>query len=316
MQIFNLINHVRRLLLYSSYANNLAKSQCCYIENLPMPKKFPSTSPRCPPSDVTPSSSGSDVWRPMRSNQVPLGCSDVFCSSVWPRQVLPSVSPPPAVSRCGAWSVSGSQNPEFGLGSGQAMEDAVKKKREERSEPINTIQGQVAQGIFSAGPNDVSYNKVSPVVENTLERVSQVVDSVKTKMKEQVLPHIPTKIIETVQTYQEASVDQVIAAVEKVDTIACGGIDQLTEKVPQLKDTTPKLIEETKSSVLSFVTRWSEYFASFSVALVALNIVDFMRYKLDIFKLYTPIKVGSYKAHQEDQDILFVKLQAQASPLN
>ena len=55
------------------------------------------------------------------------------------------------------------------------------------------------------------------------------------------------------------------------------------------------------------MTRWSEYFASFSVALVALNIVDFMRYKLNIFKLYTPIKVGSYKAHQEDQDILFIK---------
>ena len=146
--------------------------------------------------------------------------------------------------------MSGSQNPEFGMGSGQAMEDAVKKKREERSEPINTIQGRVAQGIFGAGPNDLSYNKVSPVVENTLEMVSPVVDSVMTKMEEQVLPHIPTKSTETVQTYQEAAVNQVIAAVEKVDTIACGGIDQLTEKVPQLKDAAPKLIEETKSSVL------------------------------------------------------------------
>ena len=93
------------------------------------------------------------------------------------------------------------------------MEDAVKKKREERSEPINTIQG-----IFGAGPNDVSYNKVSPVVENTLEMVSPVVDSVKTKMEEQVLPHIPSKITETVQTYQEAAVDKVIAVVEKVCT--------------------------------------------------------------------------------------------------
>ena len=32
----------------------------------------------------------------------------------------------------------------------------------------------------------------------------------------------------------------------KVDCYACCGIDQLTEKVPQLKDATPKLIEETK----------------------------------------------------------------------
>ena len=66
----------------------------------------------------------------------------------------------------------------------------------------------------------------------------------------------------------------------------------MTEKVPQLKDATPKLIEETKvpnreldhlnpffinllqSSVSSFVTGWSEYFASFSVALVTLKVVD------------------------------------------
>merc|ERR1712025_341394 len=119
-----------------------------------------------------------------------------------------------------------------------------------------------------------TYNKVSPVVENTLEMVTPVMDSVKSKVEEQVLPHIPSKITESVQNYQEAAVDKVIAAVEKVDTIACGGIDQLTEKVPQLKEATPKLMEETKSSVSTFVTRWSQYFASFSVALVALKVVD------------------------------------------
>merc|ERR1711971_420882 len=99
-------------------------------------------------------------------------------------------------------------------------------------------------------------------------------DSVKSKVEEQVLPHIPAKITETVQNYQEVAVDKVIAAVEKVDTIACGGIDQLTEKVPQLKEATPKLMEKTKSSVTVFVTRWSQYFASFSVALMALKVVD------------------------------------------
>ena len=36
----------------------------------------------------------------------------------------------------------------------------------------------------------------------------------------------------------------------KVDSYACSGIDQLTEKVPQLKDATPKLIEETKVKYL------------------------------------------------------------------
>jgi len=112
--------------------------------------------------------------------------------------------------------------------------------------------------------------KVSPVVE----MVSPMVDSVKTRVEEQLMTHVPTGISETVQSVQAKAVDQVIAAVEKVDSYACSGIDQLTEKVPQLKDATPKFIEETKSSVSSFVTRWSEYFASFSVALVTLKVVD------------------------------------------
>ena len=40
----------------------------------------------------------------------------------------------------------------------------------------------------------------------------------------------------------------------KVDSYACSGIDQLTEKVPQLKDATPKLIEETKVMNLDHMT--------------------------------------------------------------
>merc|ERR1719317_1849287 len=112
--------------------------------------------------------------------------------------------------------------------------------------------------------------RVSPVVE----MVSPMVDSVKTRVEEQLMTHIPTGISETVQTVQAKAVDQVNGPVEKEDGYACSGIDQLTEKVPQLKDATPKLIEETKSSVTSFVTGWSEYFASFSVALVSLKVVD------------------------------------------
>merc|ERR1711942_482385 len=126
-----------------------------------------------------------------------------------------------------------------------------------------------------------TYNKVSPVVETTMGMVSPMVDNVKTRVEEQVIPHLPTKITETVQTVQNYAIDNVTAAVEKVDTLACGGIDQLTEKVPQLKDATPKLIEETKSSVVSFVSRWSEYFASFSVALVALKVVDISLVKVE-----------------------------------
>merc|ERR1712172_230404 len=103
----------------------------------------------------------------------------------------------------------------------------------------------------------------SSYMESTYNKVSPMVDNVKTKVEEQVMSHIPTKLTETVQTVQNYAIDNVTAAVEKVDHYACGGIDQLTEKVPQLKDATPKLIEETKSSVTSYVTGWTDYFASF-----------------------------------------------------
>merc|ERR1712147_268366 len=127
--------------------------------------------------------------------------------------------------------------------------------------------------------------RVSPVVE----MVSPVVDSVKARVEEQLMPHIPTNISETVQTVQNKAVDQGIAAVEKVDGYACSGIDQLTDKVPQLKDANPKLIEETKSSVTSFVTGWSEYFASFSMALVTLKVVD-----ATLIKVETILKAAEY----------------------
>ena len=66
-----------------------------------------------------------------------------------------------------------------------------------------------------------TYNKVSPVVESTMGMVSPMVDNVKTKVEEQVIPHIPTKITETVQTVQNYAIDNVTAAVEKVISIVC-----------------------------------------------------------------------------------------------
>ena len=54
--------------------------------------------------------------------------------------------------------------------------------------------------------------KVSPVVE----MVSPMVDSIKTRVEEQLMTHVPTGISETVQSVHVKAVDQVSAAVEKV----------------------------------------------------------------------------------------------------
>merc|ERR1711936_90939 len=119
---------------------------------------------------------------------------------------------------------------------------------------------------------------ITPYVETTLTKVSPMMEAgyqtFKSQVEEKLVPHIPSNLSESVSKNINSTLESVSAAVEKADSYACSGIDQLTEKVPQLKDATPKLIQETKSSVSSFVTGWSEYFASFSVALVTLKVVD------------------------------------------
>merc|ERR1719186_1985036 len=62
-------------------------------------------------------------------------------------------------------------------------------------------------------------------MESTMTTITPMVDvginTIKTKMEESVIPHLPEGMTETIQSNMTA------AAVEKVDTFACGGIDQL-----------------------------------------------------------------------------------------
>jgi len=119
---------------------------------------------------------------------------------------------------------------------------------------------------------------ITPFVESTLSKVTPMVEvgyqTIKTQVEEKVVPHIPDNISESVSNHVSSTMESMTAAMEKVDGFACSGIDQLTEKVPQLKDATPKLIEETKDNVTSYMTSLSNYTASFSVAQVALKMVD------------------------------------------
>merc|ERR1719190_195498 len=89
-----------------------------------------------------------------------------------------------------------------------------------------------------------------------------------------VRSQVEDKVTETVATVQTAAVEHVTSAVEKVDSFACGGIDQLTEKVPHLKEATPKIMEETRTSVNSYLGRLTDYAASFSVSQLALKVLD------------------------------------------
>ena len=99
---------------------------------------------------------------------------------------------------------------------------------------------------------------ISPYVETTLTKVSPMVEAgyqtIKSQVEEKLVPHIPSNISESVSKNMSSTLESVSAAVEKADSYACSGIDQLTEKVPQLKDATPKLLKETKVSLLISLT--------------------------------------------------------------
>ena len=60
-------------------------------------------------------------------------------------------------------------------------------------------------------------NKVSPMMETTWSKVTPVMATVKTQVEEKVIPIIPSKVSETVQNVQTAAVDNITAAVEKVN---------------------------------------------------------------------------------------------------
>jgi len=118
----------------------------------------------------------------------------------------------------------------------------------------------------------------SPMVETTLTKVSPMMEAgyqtIKSQVEEKLVPHIPSNISESVSKNMSSTLESVSAAVEKADSYACSGIDQLTEKVPQLKDATPKLLEETKDTVSSYITAATDYTASFSLTHLALKVVD------------------------------------------
>merc|ERR1712183_103507 len=116
---------------------------------------------------------------------------------------------------------------------------------------------------------------LTPYVETTMTTIVEVgINTIKTTMEESVLPHLPEGITETLQSNMTAAVEHVTAAVDKVDILACGGLEQLTDKVPALKDATPELIETTKVTATGYLTSATDYLASFSLAQVALKIVD------------------------------------------
>jgi len=113
---------------------------------------------------------------------------------------------------------------------------------------------------------------VTPFVESSIGTITPMVEegigNIKTKVVESIVPRLPEGMSDKIHTNITTAVDHVTAAVEKIDTLACGGIDQLTEKFPQLQETAPKLMENTKEAATGYMVTLSRYVASFSLVQV------------------------------------------------
>merc|ERR1739848_571678 len=109
-----------------------------------------------------------------------------------------------------------------------------------------TVEKALTLPIVSDACNEVARyaEPITPHVETTYEKLSPMVElgykTVLAKYEDSLVPLLPGAVAESVHTNYTAAEEYVKAAAEKVDIMASGGIDHLTEKLPQLKEATPK----------------------------------------------------------------------------
>merc|ERR1719300_2336721 len=101
-----------------------------------------------------------------------------------------------------------------------------------------------------------------------------LVDVAKSKVEETVVPRLPEGTTESVKSKLDTAMSTLTEAVEKVDTYACGGVDQLLEKMPVLKEQTPTLVQTTKDAIVTQTDNLMMFISSFSLVLFALKVVD------------------------------------------
>jgi len=76
--------------------------------------------------------------------------------------------------------------------------------------------------------------------------------------------------------------DKMGSAVENLDSLACSGLDQLTERMPSLTVSTPELIEKTKEAVSDYMSTPNFYFTAASEFVASLAIVQLLLRSTDV----------------------------------
>jgi len=76
--------------------------------------------------------------------------------------------------------------------------------------------------------------------------------------------------------------DKMGSAVENLDSLACSGLDQLTERLPSLTVSTPELIEKTKEAMSDCMSTPNFYFTAASEFVASLAIVQLLLRSTDV----------------------------------
>merc|ERR1712029_210125 len=109
---------------------------------------------------------------------------------------------------------------------------------------VNTVLTEVS----------VLSSPVIPYVDRTVATLKPWLDVAKIKVEENVVPRLPEGTSEAVKSRLETTMSTLTEAVEKVDSYACGGVDQLVEKMPVLKEETPTLLRPQRKPLLHRLT--------------------------------------------------------------
>merc|ERR1712059_3745 len=129
----------------------------------------------------------------------------------------------------------------------------------------------IINDVYSEAQKLSSYIPMESTMSHLVENVTT---TIKTSAEENLLPRIPGDLAENIQKNVNVVLEQVNSVVGNLDTMACDGMDQLTGKVPALKEATPMFVESTKKSLVNCLTLVAEYLASFPVGQLALKVTD------------------------------------------
>merc|ERR1712202_58572 len=126
-----------------------------------------------------------------------------------------------------------------------------------------------------AGPISPCVETVKNIATPYVEKISPMVESgfitIKSTAEENIVHKLPEGTADNIKSKLDSAKEQVASAVDNLDTLVCQGLDQLTTRVPALKENTTELVETTKGTAVSYFGFAQEYVASFGISQIALK---------------------------------------------